>query len=202
MFSKKCATKLAALFCAVVVTIALSSTQIKAQENQDGAALEAVVHVLKEAIKEAQSNNISGFPPLKKATMDFNTLVHKDAGGKISFLIFSLGTKKETDQASKLSLELQPPPTTGAVASTADSLSKMLAKSINLAKIAVLAANNDPTNSLPKLSTRTVTIEVKFAVSHKNEGGIKIVDLLPVGIEAGGKIDKTKIHTLSLVFGT
>lgn len=193
--------KVAIGLCCLMLAPALVHAQI---EDSDGATLETVITEVKRALKEAQSNNVPGFPRLKTATISLNTVVTKEAGGKISFLIFSIGSKKQTESASTLALTLAPPPTTSPTGSQAvnpENLRIALARAINLSKQAILQSDQDPTGeNLPRLVLNGVKIELKFAVSRKKNAGVDLTELLPIGIEGEGKIDRSKIHTIELVF--
>lgn len=183
------------------ISLSFSAAEAHAQvpKDEEGATLESVVEIIRGALKEAQSNNVTGFPPLKTAAIGLNTTVTKETGGKIKFLIFTIGKTKETENASTLELEMQPPTTANAGAPNAidpEKLKFALAKAVNLAKIAILNANS----GVPKLSTAKVSIEIKFAVKRDTSGGVEVTDIIPVGFEGTGKLEKTKVHTLKLTF--
>jgi hypothetical protein len=169
-------------------------------EPDEGAELDAVVSVIREALKEAQSNNVPGFPGLKNASITLKTTVTKGGGLKINFLVFTIGAKYESEAASTLTLEMAPPPTIDAAtlssATDTEKLKQLLARAINSAKEGVLNANQ----GTPKLITSKIEIEVKFAVSKEGAAGGK-VELLPVGAEGTGKLAYNKVHSLKLTFG-
>src|SRR5204862_3848012 len=56
----------------------------------DGARLEAVVESVREALNEAQTNNVAGFPALKSVTIKLQTVASRSVGGQVQFLVFSL----------------------------------------------------------------------------------------------------------------
>src|SRR5437879_6422375 len=65
-----------------------------------GARLEAVVDAVREALNEAQTNNVAGFPALKSVTIKLQTVASRSVGGQVQFLVFSLGTRYTSDAAS------------------------------------------------------------------------------------------------------
>jgi hypothetical protein len=167
--------------------------------EDEGATLESVVQVIRDSLVEAQANNVEGFPPLTSAVIGLNTTVSKNIGGKIKFLIFSIGSSTQIDNSSSLELQMAPPATKTAVSSVDPAqLKQALAQAVNLAKISILNANN----GTPKLITKKVTIEIKFAVQHEVSGGIDTATLLPIGLSGTGKLNKNQIHSLKLTFGS
>lgn len=166
----------------------------------EGVEVQAVVSVIRESLVEAQSNNVPGFPALTSALITFKTTVTKGAGGKINFLIFTIGAKHERETASTLTLQMAPPTTKSAgdlsSATNTEKLKQLLARAINSAKAGVIDANGGS----PRLETNKIEIEIEFAVSTSGEGGLK-VELLPLGFEGTGKLASSKIHSLKLTFG-
>jgi hypothetical protein len=53
----------------------------------------------------------------------------------------------------------------------------------------------------PLLRMSNIDIELKFAVKVEGSGGVK-VELLPLGLEGTGNLERNKIHTVALKFGT
>ena len=168
-------------------------------DDEDGATLEAVVQAIRESLVEAQTNNVEGFPALSAVNMTLNTTVTKKAGAKFKFLVFSIGATTQTDNSSSLELQMAPPVTQSAVSSVdPDKLKKTLAKAIAAAKVSILNANS----GTPKLITKKVIIEIKFAVAREGSGDLNTASLLPIGIEGTGKLSKNQVHSLKLTFGT
>ena len=85
-----------------------------------------------------------------------------------------------------------PPPKTVAPAE----IRQALARAIQVARAAAARASR---GSVP-LATTKVEIELKFAVEVKGSAGLA-VELVPLGAEAGGKIQRNTAHTITLVFG-
>jgi hypothetical protein len=170
-----------------------------AQTDGEGAHLEAVINVIRDSLREAQTNNIPGFPALRDATISLQALTAREVGGGINFWIFAIGTKYENENASLVKLVMTPPSTTsGALSGAADQLKLALARAINLAKVGVLNANKQE----PRLRMNNIEIEIKFAVKVEGSGGVKITEILPIGIEGTGKLRRNQIHTVALRFGT
>jgi hypothetical protein len=187
-------------FTIVFLSLLCAATPVWAQSaDEDGATLEAVVQAIRESLIEAQKNNVEGFPALSGVNMTLNTTVTKKVGAKFKFLIFSIGASTQTDNSSSLELQMAPPLTQTAVSSVdPDALKKTLAKAIAAAKVAILNANA----GTPKLLTKKVVIEIKFAVSREGGGDINTATLLPIGVEGTGKLSKNQVHSLKLTFGT
>jgi NTP-dependent ternary system trypsin peptidase co-occuring protein len=163
----------------------------------DGARLEAVVDAVREALNEAQTNNVSGFPALKSVTIKLQTVASRSIGGQVQLLVFSLGTRYTSDAASTVELEMVPPKTSEKESVAAGpQLKEALAQAINLAKVGVLKASK----GTPPLVMKNISIDVKFAVETQGSGGATVT-LVPLGIEGSGRISRQKIQTVSLVFG-
>src|SRR6185503_20548532 len=63
--------------------------------DADEATIDQVIQVLQDALFEAQTNNVSGFPPLKSATVALNTITNRQVTAGVNFIVFSIGTKYE-----------------------------------------------------------------------------------------------------------
>lgn len=164
----------------------------------EGARLEAVLDSVREALNEAQTNNVPGFPPLKTVRIRLQTAASRSAGGQVQFLVFALGTKYSADSASTLELEMEPPPTRNVEALLpGPNVKEALAQAINLAKAGVLKA----AKGNPPLVMKNISIDLKFTVEVSGTGGASVT-LAPLGIEGTGKISREKVHTVSLVFGS
>jgi NTP-dependent ternary system trypsin peptidase co-occuring protein len=165
--------------------------------SSDGARLEAVIDAVREALNEAQSNNVPGFPPLKSVTIKLQTAASRAAGGQIQFLVFTLGTKYSSETASTLELEMEPPPTKSIeTIAPGAAVKEALAQALNLAKVGVLRASGGK----PPLVMKNISIDLKFTVEVSGSAGASVT-LAPLGIEGTGKISREKVHTVSLVFG-
>ena len=75
-------------------------------------------------------------------------------------------------------------------------MKEALAQAINLAKAGVLKA----ASGKPPLLMKKISIDLKFAVEVTGNGGASVA-LVPIGIDASGKLSREKVHTVSLVFG-
>ena len=167
-------------------------------ENDDGAEMEAVVAAIREALAQSQTVKFDGFPSLSGAKLELNTVVTKQAGGKIKFLIFSFGKTKSTESSSTVTVELSAPKPSGAVSSAVDTskITKALAQAIVEAKQSFVAAAKID----PRLTQSKVTLAFKFQVKSSTNGGITVTDIIPVGLEGSGEITKAQIHTITLTF--
>jgi len=164
---------------------------------QEGAQVEAVIDAVRQALNEAETHDVPGFPPLKTVTIQLHTAASLTAGGEIRYLVFSLGTRYETESASTIELEMKPPERrAGEGVLPAEELRGALARALNLAKVGVVKAST----GTPPLLMRKISIDLKFAVQVDGSGGAH-VRLLPLGIEGEGKISREKVHTVSLTFG-
>jgi hypothetical protein len=147
-----------------------------------------------------QSNNVKGFPELKKAVLQLSSTVTTQADGTLKFLVFSIGGSKGADAGVTLSLELTVPSTTGAIEpSTVNvkDLKSALAKAINQSKAAFVQANA----GIGKLRVSQIETEVKFAIKKSGSGGVTTGDIWPLGVELKGKIAKDETHSVKLTFG-
>ena len=197
MIPGKClAAVLAAAVC--VGTIGCqTSTPAAGGGSADGARLEAVIDAVREALNEAQSNNVPGFPPLKSVTIKLQTMASRVAGGQIQFFVFAIGTKYSSETASTLELEMEPPPTKSIeTIAPGAAVREALAQALNLAKVGVLRASGGK----PPLVMKNISIDLKFTVEVSGSAGANVT-LAPLGIEGTGKISREKVHTVSLVFG-
>jgi hypothetical protein len=182
---------------AAVCAASRCATPAPGPGGNDGARLESVIDSVREALNEAQSNNVPGFPPLKSVTIKLQTIASRSAGGQVQFLVFSLGTRYTSDAASTVELEMVPPKTreTESLMAGPD-LKEALAQAINLAKAGVLKASKGS----PPLVMKNIAIDLKFAVEAQGSGGATVT-LVPLGIEGSGRISREKVHTVRLVFG-
>lgn len=187
---------LAAALVVSAVRCASTASQSSPAPDRDGTELAGVMASIREAIVEAQTHDVAGFPPLKSIVLKLQTTVSRSVGGEVRYLVFSLDSSAGQETGSTLELVMQPPPSRTGQAVLADSLKQTLAKAIHLAKIGVLEASK---GDLP-LVMKKIDIDLKFAVKVDGSagGGVK---LLPLGLEATGHISKEKVHTVILSFG-
>jgi len=194
----------ARVLCAFMLSLTLacatssSTPAASGGTDREGAELTAVMTSIREAIVEAQTHDVPGFPPLKSITLKLQTTVSRSVGGEIRYLVFSIGSTSGVDTASTLELEMRPPASrTAETLLPAASLKDTLAKAIHLAKIGVLEASK---GDLP-LVMKKIDIDLKFAVQVEGSagGGVK---LLPLGIEGTGRISKEKVQSVTLTFSS
>lgn len=184
----------------LITTILFAALCGGAPPNEpEGVDLGPVVKAIEESLTEAQANNVSGFPELTKAVIELSSTVAKEGEGKLKFLIFSIGGSRGKERSSTLTLELKPPATTNKVTPQSVDIAQLrqaLAKAINVAKVSFVQSNVGK-----QLKTKSVEMEVKFAVKKSVKAGVETAELLPIGIEAGGKIEKEEVHSVKLTFG-
>ena len=89
--------------------IACASSAPPAAPTPEGAALEAVVGAIQEALAEAETQDVPGFPPLKSVTVKLQTEASRSVGGEIAIYVFSLGSHYTAETASTLELKMRPP---------------------------------------------------------------------------------------------
>ena len=120
-------------------------------------------------------------------------------------MVFKIGSEIVGEEASTIKLTMEPPPTTTKEVEKGRALDpneyKMaLAAALNISKEAVLSAKQH----LPLLITSEIEIEVAFTVKKNAEGGISISPIgigeLTVGANIGGKLSKSQVHKLKLLF--
>jgi len=165
------------------------------EEPAPGAPLADVMDAIAGALTEAQTGDVAGLPPLRSVAVKLQTAAVRSAGGQIGLVVFSAGASRETETVSTLELKFKPagpPPKTAAPVE----IRQALAKAIHLARAGAARAGR---GSMP-LATTKVEIELKFAVEVKGSAGLT-VELMPLGAEAGGKIQRNAAHTIVLVFG-
>jgi hypothetical protein len=165
--------------------------------------IDEVVKAVGEALKEAQGNNVPGFPPLKNVEINLSTVASKEGGGKFKILVLSFGGGISVEDVSTIKLKMEPPTTKqGTTDPTIAPIryKQALAAALNLCKAAVVSAKQN----LPQLITSDVEIEVAFTVKQSAEGGLSIepVGLGDLGASIGGsgKLAKSQVHKLKLVF--
>lgn len=182
---------------ALTAALTLACGTIAPSVPEEGAQLDAVIDAVRQALNEAETHEVPGFPPLKTVTIRLQTVASRSAGGEIRYLVFSLGTKYETESVSTIELDMKPPEKRAAEAvMPAEGLKEALAQAINLAKAGVLKASS----GTPPLLMKKISIDLKFAVQVEGSAGAS-VRIVPLGIGATGKISREKVHTVSLTFG-
>ena len=165
--------------------------------GNDGAELTAVIDAVREAIVEAETHDVKGFPALKAIMVKLQTTVSRSASGQVRYLVVAVGAGVSSETSSTLELDMKPPevPKLRPLLST-ETLKEALAQAIHLAKIGVAQAAKGE----PPLPMKSVGIELKFTVAVEGSAGAKIL-LLPLGLEASGKIARGRVHTIKLDFG-
>jgi hypothetical protein len=168
-----------------------------APAGADGAELESVVDAIQQSLSEAQTQDVAGFPPLKTVTVKLQTEASRSVGGEIGLYVFAIGSTYSAESASTLELKMKPPegpPGKGVL--PAGDLKQALARAIYLAKVGVARA----AQGTPPFVMTDIEIDLKFAVEVEGSAGAK-VKLVPLGAEAGGKLGRNQVHSITLDFG-
>ncbi|HEY7111458.1 MAG TPA: trypco2 family protein [Thermoanaerobaculia bacterium] len=161
----------------------------------EGAALEAVVGAIQEALAESQTREVPGFPPLKSVTVKLQTEASRSVGGEIAIYVFSLGSHYTAETASTLELKMKPPERPPKGVLPTPELEQALARAIQAAKVGAAKASS----GTPAFVMSEVSIDLKFAVEVNGSAGAKVA-LVPLGAEAGGKLNRNQVQTIALVF--
>ena len=177
------------------VSLACASSAPPAAPTPEGAALEAVVGAIQEAFAEAEAQDVAGFPPLKSVTVKLQTEASRSVGGEIALYVFSLGSHYTAEAASTLELKMRPPEARPPKGVRPAELKEALARAIQAAKVGAAKASS----GTPAFVMAEVSIDLKFAVEVDGTAGAK-VRLVPLGAEAGGKLNRNQVQTIELVF--
>jgi hypothetical protein len=185
---------LTAALLAACLGCATAAAPGSAPADSGGAELAAVLDAVRQAVSEAQTRDVPGFPPLKRVVLKLQTTVSQSAGGRIRYLVASVGTTVSSETVSTLELEFAPvPPHRTAVPE--ESLKDALAQAIHLAKSGLArGAEGDP-----PLSMKAVSIDLKFTVSASGTAGATVT-ILPVGLTGTGTISRERVHSVTLTF--
>jgi hypothetical protein len=175
--------------------IACASSAPPAAPTPEGAALEAVVGAIQEALAEAETQDVPGFPPLKSVTVKLQTEASRSVGGEIAIYVFSLGSHYTAETASTLELKMRPPERPPKGVLPGPELKEALARAIHAAKAGAAKASSGS----PPFVMSEVSIDLKFTVEVDGSAGAK-VNLVPLGAEAGGKLNRNQVQTIALVF--
>jgi hypothetical protein len=160
--------------------------------------LAAVIETVKQAIVEAQTRDVRGFPPLKRVVLKLQTSVSRSATGEVRYLVASVGATAGSETVSSLELTMIPADLGPRRGIGEAQLKDALAQAIHAAKLGVAeAAKGDP-----PMEMSGVSVDLKFAVSASGTAGVNAkIQLLPVGLGASGAISRERQHEVHLVFG-
>lgn len=160
--------------------------------------LAAVIETVKQAIAEAQTRDVRGFPPLKRVVLKLQTSVTRSASGGVRYLVASVGATAGSATVSTLELTMIPADLGPRRGVAEEQLKDALAQAIHAAKIGVAqAAKGDP-----PMEMSGVSIDLKFVVSASGTAGVDAkIQVLPVGLGVSGAISRELHHEVHLVFG-
>lgn len=150
---------------------------------------------IQEALAEAETQDVPGFPPLKSVTVKLQTEASRSVGGEIALYVFSLGSHYTAETASTLELKMRPPEERPPKGVRPAELKEALARAIQAAKVGAAKASS----GTPAFVMSEVSIDLKFAVEVDGSAGAK-VRLVPLGAEAGGKLNRNQVQSIALVF--
>jgi len=183
-----------ALLCAAAC--ATSGSPNAPPGGADGAELVAVMDAIEQALSEAETRDVAGFPPLKSVTVKLQTEASRSVDGEIALYVFAAGSRYAAESASTLELEMRPPPRADRGILPAGDLKQALARAIYLAKVGVARAGQ----GTPPFVMTDIKIDLKFSVEIAGSAGAKVT-LVPLGAEAGGKLNRNQVQSITLVFG-
>jgi len=163
----------------------------------EGAALEAVVDAIQRALSESEAEELPGFPPLRSVTVKLQTVATRSVGGEIAVYVFSLESHYTAESASTVELKLAPPSEKPPRRLRPEELTEALARSIHAAKVAAARA----ASGKPSFVLTAADIDVKFTVEATGGAGAKVT-LVPLGAEAGGKVGRNQVQTITLSFAS
>jgi hypothetical protein len=170
------------------------------QKSVGKVELSLVVKAIEDSLTEAAKYPVPSFPRLKSVTVSVNTTVSKNLGGKLTLLVFNIGSAGTIDNASALTFQLKPPPppppgiTPQSV--NPEDIKNTLVRQIQAAKLGFIAT----TEASQLLKTNDVQIEVSFAVTKEVSGGVDTAKLLPIGISLNGKYTSKSANSIKLDF--
>ena len=160
-----------------------------------GAAVEAVIDAIQQALAESEAEEVPGFPPLKSVTIKLQTEAARSVGGGIAVYVFSLDSHYTAETASTLELKLVPPGERPPRRLRPEELTQALARAIHSAKVGAARA----ATGKPPFTLAAADIDLKFAVETTGSAGAKVA-LVPLGAEAGGKLNRNQVQTIALSF--
>ena len=163
--------------------------------SSEGATVDAVIGAIQQALAESEAEEVAGFPPLKSVTVKLQTEAARSVGGGIAVYVFSLDSHYTAETASTLELKLVPPGEKPPRRLRPEELTQALARAIHAAKVGAARA----AAGTPPFTLAAADIDVKFAVETSGSAGGKVT-LVPLGAEAGGKVNRNQVQTISLSF--
>ena len=90
---------------AALWTFACATASKPPDASGEGADLAAVVEGIQQALREAGSRPVAGFPPWKSVTVKLQTEATRSAGGEIQVYVVSLGSRYTAESVSSIELK-------------------------------------------------------------------------------------------------
>jgi hypothetical protein len=160
-------------------------------------AIEAVIDQVKQALADVQNQLSSAdLPPLNTVTLTLQTVAAKQDGVSVKLWVISLGGKWEKDSTQEITIVLTPPRPGGARNVSTENLTKSLEEAIVSAAQGLKKAGRSPNALILKSLDVTLSFTVKTGVN-----GDANVQILPLGPDLSGALNKTAVQTLKLSFG-
>lgn len=191
MFKKMC-------FVVTVIVLLFASNVSTFAANEEGIEMKAVVDAIKKGLQNAANAEVPGFnQKLSSAKIELKTTVSRKVGGGINFWIFSFGASKEKEATSTITIEMKAPKKEGGAQSY-----KPPANSTSIADAIIAAEQSyvEASSIDPRLTEGVLTLSFNFLVKTSVNGGVKIAELIPVGIDASESYSKSQVHTITLTF--
>jgi len=184
------------LFAAALSAFGCAATAPEpAFRSDSGAELAAVIDAVRQAIVDAETREVPGFPPLKAITVKLQTTVSRSGGGEVRYLVAALAGSASSEATSTLELNMKPPELLHERTLSPETVKDALTKALLLAKAGVAeAARGDA-----PMPMKSVSIDLHFTVQVEGtaKAGVKLV---PVGLEGTASLSRERVHSVSLTY--
>lgn len=173
----------------------VSQTSKEDLENEiRGLEIKEIIQQIKEALNEVVENSPTGFPfKLKTVKLDFEVSIITEEKGGINLWLIKIGGGFKKENASKICIQLEPPPTPQIEPLAVPEFKSLLAQAIHSAEVGLTNASR----TQPKLLLKELNIKLKFVVG-KTLGVNPKFTLLPVDID--DQYENESVHNIELVF--
>jgi hypothetical protein len=194
-------------FCSLLIFLfcALLAPTSYAGEQKEGISLEMMIDEVKLALlkveKEAARRHAAGetkFPKLRDATLELNLVQSKKGGGKISFLIFTLGAENSSQITQGFKLVLTPPSADEKIQEVSAAKYK-ISDALYNAIISGADAVDHARRGRPTLHIKELNITHNFVIAKDGSGGLK-VEFSGIGAELGGGATRKATQSIKLTY--
>lgn len=156
--------------------------------------LSALARQLKVALlKVEQSAAIKSLPPMESATLTAQTAVVREADGKISLYVVTLGSGMKSQATTTAVLTVKPPPATSGSEVSEVEIAEALADTIVSAREAIEIAKEGP----PPLEVDRLVVNVKFALTDDGSGELRVA-FPPFSVELSGAVSSSEVHEIEV----